>query len=137
MRKKQKLYFILASLCLGGYLMVFLEHQGLFPHDHVDSVCFFKLISTIPCPACGSTRALMAILGGEYLSALLINPLGYIVSLGLLILPVWLVLDLSYKRESLFRFYGLVTNFIQRKPIALSLIALVMMNWIWNISKGL
>lgn len=137
MSGKQKLYLILTSLCIGGYLLLIIEHLGVFPHDHLDTVCFFKLMTSIPCPACGSSRALLAILGGEYFTALMINPLGYLASLGLLVLPFWLIIDFINRKESLFRFYGRAINYIQRKPIAISLIALVMINWVWNISKGL
>ena len=44
-------------------------------------VCWFRAATGIPCPTCGSTRALMALAGGRPLEAIEHNPL--VVAIGL------------------------------------------------------
>lgn len=39
-------------------------------------LCPFRAITGLPCPTCGSTRALFAFLGGRPLEALRLNPLA-------------------------------------------------------------
>ena len=38
-------------------------------------LCWFRRISTIPCPSCGSTRGVLSLLEGDVLGAFLKNPL--------------------------------------------------------------
>jgi hypothetical protein len=46
-----------------------------------DTLCFFKLVYGVPCPGCGMTRALSALLGGDFAAALAFHPLVPIVPL--------------------------------------------------------
>lgn len=38
------------------------------------SICLFKTLTGLPCPACGTTRGVMCLLSGDISSALLYNP---------------------------------------------------------------
>jgi hypothetical protein len=55
----------------------------------------------------------------------------------LLVLPVWLVFDLISRKSTLYHFYNRSERFLQRKWIAIPAILLVLLNWVWNIAKGL
>ena len=54
-------------------------------------VCYFKAFSGLPCPTCGSTRAMARLFAGDVGGALAMNPL---VTLGVLVILVWAVGDL-------------------------------------------
>ncbi len=66
------------------------------------------------------------------------NPFGIIDALALLLVPLWAIADLLRRRDSLFRFYNSFESFVVgRKWITSVAVALVAINWIWNIRKGL
>jgi hypothetical protein len=91
--------------------------------------CFFKTITGIPCPACGTTRFIQGdLLGG--------NPLGLFVGLALL-LPLGVIFDFLTRGDRVFRAYLWVENKCRQPLVAAILIALVALNWFWTISKGL
>ncbi len=47
--------------------------------------CPLKSLSGLPCPACGSTRAALALVRGEVKEALVVNPLATVAWLGLVV----------------------------------------------------
>jgi hypothetical protein len=65
------------------------------------------------------------------------NPFGYFVAALMLVIPIWIGIDLLKKTASFYRVYLLVEKFISKKPIALFLVVLVLLNWYWNIKKNL
>ena len=102
------------------------------------TLCLFKNMTGIPCPSCGVTRSVLLIMQGEFIQAVLMNPLGIIAVALLIILPTWMAIDLIQKKQSLLRVYTHAETFIKtNKSIYIPLIALVALNWIWNITKGL
>jgi hypothetical protein len=90
-----------------------------------------------PCPSCGSTRAVQALYKGDLIGSFLFNPFGIIVSIALLILPFWIGIDLAMKRKSFYLAYNKMEAVLKQKKIAIPLIILVVLNWIWNIYKEL
>lgn len=54
--------------------------QFLQPH----SFCLFQHLLHIPCPGCGITRSIYAILSGNYADAWSYNPCGFIVVIALI-----------------------------------------------------
>lgn len=96
-----------------------------------------KYVTNIPCPSCGSTRAILSILSGEFSKGFYLNPLGYILILIILITPIWLIYDLSRNRNTLFVFYNRIEAILRQKHVYIPLIVIVCINWVWNIYKGL
>jgi hypothetical protein len=96
-----------------------------------------KNVTGYPCPSCGTTRAVQALYKGDWVSSLKLNPYGIIVSSALLILPFWIGFDLATKRKSFFKAYNKIESVLKQKKIAIPLIILVVINWIWNIYKEL
>jgi hypothetical protein len=69
---------------------------------------------------------------------LLLNPLGALLFIALIVVPIWLLADVLLKRESLLRFYNGMENTLRKHVwISVPLIAIVLVNWFWNIAKGL
>mgnify|MGYP001577328794 CR=1 FL=1 len=118
---------IIVLLILGYFLLLF---SNIFT-DH--SFCIFKNITGLPCPSCGSTRATLLLLHGEIIDSLLLNPFGIITNLLILFSTGWMIRDIIKNEETFFPF--LKTEWDLRIIIVITLVALV--NWIWNIKKGL
>lgn len=102
--------------------------------DHIPfPLCPFKLLTGLPCPGCGGLRAANALLRGEILSALYINPLSCLLVLFCAILPILYLYDkfcrTSLVNRILFRPYSKITTCI--------IIVLILCNWAWNIVKCL
>lgn len=98
-------------------------------------ICIFKIVTNLPCPACGSTRAVVSIFRGEFLPALLLNPLGYIIVIAMVTLPFWLLFDTIWRKDSLLKFYIKFESVFRRKAVVIFAIVLLLANWIWNIVK--
>jgi hypothetical protein len=71
------------------------------------------------------------------MEALLINPLGYIVGSIMFISPLWIILDIATKKKTLYEFYQKVEKHLKMPKYAIPLTLLVIVNWIWNITKGI
>lgn len=134
---KTKLYTILLTSCTAGYAWLLYGFSQTRSGGAMHVVCPIKLATGVPCPSCGTTGSTMAILKGDFLAGLTLNPFGFIVAAILLITPIWILYDRITRRETLFHFYKELEQRLKRPSIALPLIVLVIVNWIWNITKGL
>jgi hypothetical protein len=134
---RNRLYVLVSTACAAGYIWLFVNYHRSFIESFEPGVCLFKRITGIPCPSCGSTRSVLSILKGDFIGALLWNPFGLIIMSILLMAPVWILFDMVFKKDSLLQVYNRAEIFLRRKWIAMPLILLVILNWIWNIYKGL
>jgi hypothetical protein len=135
--ERNKFYTFLLLLCVAGYGWLFYALMA-DPLEHASvEVCLFKHITNIPCPSCGSTRALLLLIHGEVWKSLAMNPLGVIIAGMLSVTPLWILFDLAAGKQTLPVFYKRMEVFLVKPGIAAPLIVLVLINWIWNIVKGL
>ena len=65
------------------------------------------------------------------------NPFGFIIAFILLIIPPWLLIDVSTKRSTLYNTYQKIEFHLKKPQFYIPLTALVLINWVWNITKGL
>ena len=95
--------------------------------------CPFKAITGLPCPGCGGTRAFVALLHGQFMEAVMTNPLSVLLIFFLIIAPAWLFVDCWRGTKTLQRVM------MGKWPVwAIILVAIIIAaNWIWNIYKGL
>ena len=132
---RNRLYSIILIACFFGIL--YFLYSSFFTNPQTPHVCLIKNVTGYPCPSCGTTRAVILLSKGELLQSAQQNPFGIIVGICMLVLPFWIVLDLMKKESTFYTFY-LKTETVIRKPkIALALILLVILNWIWNLYKHL
>lgn len=132
--RKGKLYTLLMGLCLCSYVWIACsinntDGQGLWQG------CLSKQFLHIPCPSCGITRALMEAIRGNFMSAMLINPLWLVAGVGLSVAPVWILLDWTVRNDSLYRCYSKILLYVEKKCVYIPLTLLLIANWIWNIIK--
>ena len=97
--------------------------------------CWIKQIYHIPCPACGSTRAINSLLTGNIIESLLINPIGILIVTLMTIIPVWCLFDFILKKNSVWRFYLFIEDKLKNKLILYPFLFLILINWCWNIIK--
>lgn len=136
--KKNRLYLFILTACFFGYGWLFFLNFISSKTSNLDfTVCLFKKITNLPCPSCGTTRAMNQLFHGELLSSLSLNPFGIIVFGIMIVSPIWILLDFLTKKETFYNFYIKFETIIRIKKIAIPLIFLVILNWIWNIYKQL
>lgn len=133
---RKKLYTLLSIACAAGYIWLFFNLTD-YSNNQSIGACIIKESTGIPCPSCGTTRSVISFIQGDPLEALYWNPFGVIILSILAITPIWIIKDILAKSNSLFVFYSKVETFFNRKIIAIPAIILVLMNWGWNIYKGL
>ena len=105
--------------------------------------CPFKAIFGVPCPTCGTTRALVALLKGNFGDAFHINPLGIFVTITIVIYMGLRIIDSicgTFMVEHLFNrpFEQLKKN---HKGLLITIISfsgiIAVLNAYWNYIKGL
>jgi len=133
---RNRLYLFLFLGLIAGYSYVLWEsYVRIFNHPFTP--CIFKNTTGIACPSCGVTRSVLLLMQGGLTSAILMNPLGLVVAAIMAIAPLWLLYDVSLKKNTLYNSY-LKTEKVLRIPwIAILLFILIAANWAWNIHKGL
>jgi hypothetical protein len=95
--------------------------------------CPFKMATGLPCPGCGGLRAFELLTQGDFIGALWTNPLSVLLVAFFAVSAVWIALDIVWDKRSWF-------DFIRRpwtKTATVCAIAVLCLNWVWNICKEL
>jgi len=100
-------------------------------------ICVLKNTVGLPCPSCGTTRSILHLVHGDLSSAVLLNPLGIIAFIVMIVSPFWLLYDYYNSKRTLWTIYLQLLSFFQNKKFSTVVIVLVLLNWIWNIQKGI
>lgn len=130
---KRRLYGILFLAAASGLLWL----AGAYYAVDMPGGCIVKHTTGIPCPSCGTTRSVVAILQGDVHAALVWNPLGIPVLLLLSVTPLWIGYDLIAGKATLMTGYRKAEAWFSRRWVAIPALLLIAANWFWNIYKGL
>jgi len=132
--KKSALYALLAVACIVSYGWILYAltwpSSGFTP-------CFFKNLTGIACPSCGTTRAVLVLAQGDLKSSLAINPVGILAAMMLVAVPLMLIYDLIARKQLVFDLFKKTEAVVRTRPIAIILLILIVLNWMWNIQKNL
>ena len=135
---RNKLYLIISLACAAGYMWLYLNASNyVLVKNNTFEVCIIKHVTHIPCPSCGSTRSVLLLQNGEFLKAFTTNPLGYLISIILIFAPLWMMIDVLAKKNSLLHFYKKLETYLKIPTYNVPLLLLLILNWIWNITKEL
>ena len=99
--------------------------------------CIFHTITGDPCPACGTRRALLSLLKGDIYTSVLINPYGLLLALLVIFYTTGLTCDFIRKSRQFRDWLKRSEQLLANKYILMLIILLMLLNWIWNIHKGL
>jgi len=135
--RRYKLYGLLSTACAAGYIWLAITYHQQVTKSMEAGVCIFKYITHVPCPSCGSTRSVLSLMNGNLLDALLWNPFGILLMTILVVSPFWILYDLVSRKSTLLNVYIKTELLLKRQWITVPAVLIVVMNWIWNISKGL
>jgi hypothetical protein len=83
------------------------------------TLCLFRNATGLPCPTCGSTRAVLAVVDGRLLDAVLLNPLMFVATV---IGAVWLAGGRIYSKN-------------RSSPFWIGMGVLLAVNWAWVIAR--
>ena len=137
MSDQKKFYYFTTSFLIFGFGWVALNLFYIQQSSPGLEICILKSAVGLPCPSCGTTRSVLHLLHGDLSSAILVNPIGVLVIIGMFIFPFWILYDYRYAKTTLLNTYLQFIKFFSNKKFSLFVIVLVLLNWIWNIQKGL
>lgn len=132
---RNKLYSLLLIACLTG--LIYLFYNIHYIKNETFGVCIIKNVTGYPCPSCGTTRAVILLMQGRIAESILLNPFGILVVITMTVFPIWVLTDIFFKKNTFFKWYKETEATIRKPWIAVILILLVLLNWIWNIYKHL
>lgn len=117
------------GLLYGGIAVICLLAFHYLPVRQLFPPCAFKYMTGIPCPTCGTTRAVMLLVQGDIAGSLFMNPMLSIVLLGVVL---WFVFSLvawvmNLKQPSL----SLSTR--EKDVVRLFAVLLFLANWVYLI----
>ena len=134
MKDQNRIYFIFGLLSIAslGWMIWNLWSPASSP-----VICLFHKATGLPCPSCGITASVRSILSGDFMSALMQNPLGFLAFPLLLVAPVWIAADKIFSSTSFYRAFRFMESHIQKQlPVAIILVTLVLCNWVFLIWKA-
>lgn len=137
MSDQKKFYYFTTSFLIIGFGWV---AWNLFYFQQSSpglEICVLKNTTGLPCPSCGTTRSVLHLVHGDLYTALFMNPFGVLAFIGMIILPFWVLYDYWFAKRTLWTYYLEFIKFFSNKKFSFIVIVLVLLNWIWNIQKGL
>jgi len=129
-------YVFFSAFLFLGWVWLCLQFSSIsFFSSH--SVCIIKTVTGYPCPSCGTTRAIVTFFSGDVVSAFFINPLFFPILFTLLLFPFWLLYDFAFNRTTFMKAYESFETTFQRPVVWIPFMSLIVLNWIWNVTKGI
>ncbi len=128
-------YTLLALTAIYGWLWLQFSNRG---HHRPLPVCIIKNITGYPCPSCGTTRGVMALLHGQWATALWLNPLSIVAIITLITTTLLFTLDTFLPgRDRLGQTWNQLETQLRKPAVLIIFGLLITSNWIWNILKAL
>lgn len=95
--------------------------------------CIFRRLTGVPCWGCGTVRVMQLLMHGKLIDAIMLNPLSVLAC-------IMVVAGMAIWWMDFFLHTNVLSSLMRGKPhpftIAM-LVVMVLLNWIWNIQKGL
>jgi hypothetical protein len=119
------------ALFLGAGVMGVVA-VGLLRLDHIPfSVCFFKALSGLPCPTCGTTRALGRLFSLDVAGAFAMNPLAALSAIGVALWGLAELALLPVKRTLSFE-----PTPGAARALRIAAVAAILANWVFLLAAG-
>ncbi|HJT81146.1 MAG TPA: DUF2752 domain-containing protein [Chthoniobacterales bacterium] len=95
-------------------------------------VCWFHELTGHPCATCGATRAAIALFHGQLLSALLWNPMAFLIYCAIGIFDVYALAVLIVRRRRLRAWFSLS----EKRILRVSAVAILLLNWAYLLAHS-
>lgn len=118
---------IFGAIGAAGVAAVGLLHLDRLPFP----VCYLKALSGLPCPTCGSTRAMAHLFMLDLRGALAMNPLTTVVALGFVL---WGLADLLLLARG--RALRLQVSPAAARLLRVVAVVVVLANWVYLVAVG-
>jgi hypothetical protein len=132
---RNKLYSLLLIACFVGFSYLFYQIHAV--QNETVRVCIIKNVTGYPCPSCGTTRAVLLLMERKIAASFLLNPFGILVATIMTVAPIWILIDIVFKKETFYIWYKKTEAMLRKPWLATLLLLLVLFNWIWNLYKHL
>lgn len=126
-REGPPLGLIFGAIGALGTLAVGLLHLDRLPF----ALCYVKLMTRLPCPTCGSTRALGRLFALDVPGALAMNPLTTLAAFATVL---WAAADLALLPQQ--RALGLELSPRAGRALRIAVVAAVVANWAFLVAAG-
>lgn len=126
LNRPQTMLYLTGSLCLIGSIILLCQFCGIM-------LCPLRRYTGIPCFTCGSTRAILAFLSGDFRTAFLTQPL--IVSLFCLMAPVALFSLFTALFQK--RIFLITFSRMEQTLLFCVLIVAALLNWLYLLSTNM
>ena len=97
------------------------------------TVCPSKLIYHIPCAGCGTTRATLLLLKGQFFDAISLNPNCILALMFICLYPIIGVYSLLSKQSYITDCYNFLSRALENKYVLVFVLICEIMIWIHNI----
>jgi uncharacterized protein DUF2752 len=126
-REGPPLGLVFGAIGAAATLAVGLLHLDRLPF----ALCYLKLTTGLPCPTCGSTRAVGRLFALDLRGAFAMNP---VTTLAALALALWAAADLALlpRRRAL----GLEVAPRAGRALRIAVVAAVVLNWLYLLAAG-
>ena len=104
-------------------------HMGMQPPP-----CLFHWITGVPCPGCGSTRAVLQLVQGHLGAAFAFNPLTTLATLAAVVWGIYALVVLAFRLP---RLRVEAVSRASARGLRAAVVVAVCMNWWWVIAHGL
>lgn len=133
MRQKRGVYLFLLSAFALGCLWLFVSQTSMLEGF---SVCIFKHIWGIPCPSCGSTHGVVALLHGNFTEALVLNPNSFIIAAGMLFVPLCALYDVLRRDDLLYRSFSFFCQTTGKTAVFVPFLVFEALVWCYKLQWG-
>ncbi len=134
MTKKRKFYLTILILLTIFTVWIIVSYK--FEGQHNITVCPSKLIYNLPCPACGTTRAIILLIKGNIIESIKINPNVILICICTITSLYLYATDIIFKKQILYNLYNYTLQKLKGKIFYL-LIFFELTIWIKNIITGI
>lgn len=125
-RKELRIIFLLYITGLVWLFLIFFAEVDVV-------LCPFRLLTTLPCPACGTTRALVCVARGYVGRALLLNPNIVFILPAVVIYTVAGIIDLLFGKSYIPFLYGKLQALFNNKRVLIAFLLFESLVWLHNL----